>query len=226
MKEKSLVGFPLGILKRMEMPRFIKGFVKSMTASLAKLMVMAPTARSAVPSSSSESERTNELAEREERSCDCFTLLTLDESVPLSGGEVEGPVVVVGHEFDLIVEARDLGNFLQDVDAEALFKIMVNSVLIGFEDCHWMLGNVFFYLLDKYSKLKKVHSYVVRRSLVYKSLTSNLSFPSLAEVFMTKGCSMRDMTLSVMLGGRPWEKAYLSETLSPPAGVHSPTWSE
>ena len=54
MKEKSLVGFPLGILKRMEMPRFMKGLVKSMTASLAKLMVMAPTARSALPSTSSE----------------------------------------------------------------------------------------------------------------------------------------------------------------------------
>ena len=56
MNEKSLVGFPLGILKRMEMPRFMKGLVKSMTASRAKLMVMAPTARSALPSSSSESE--------------------------------------------------------------------------------------------------------------------------------------------------------------------------
>ena len=56
MNEKSLVGFPLGILKRMLMPRFMKGFVKSMTASRAKLMVMAPTARSALPSSSSESE--------------------------------------------------------------------------------------------------------------------------------------------------------------------------
>ena len=57
MKEKSLVGFPLGILKRMEMPRFMKGLVKSMTASLAKLMVMAPTARSALPSTNSEFER-------------------------------------------------------------------------------------------------------------------------------------------------------------------------
>ena len=54
MKEKSLVGFPLGTLKRMEMPRFMKGFVKSMTASRAKLMVMAPSAMSALPSISSE----------------------------------------------------------------------------------------------------------------------------------------------------------------------------
>ena len=29
MKEKSLVGFPLGILKRIDIPRFINGFVKS-----------------------------------------------------------------------------------------------------------------------------------------------------------------------------------------------------
>ena len=54
MNEKSLVGFPLGTLKRMEMPRFMKGFVKSMTASRAKLMVMAPSAISALPSISSE----------------------------------------------------------------------------------------------------------------------------------------------------------------------------
>ena len=57
MKEKSLVGLPLGILKRMEMPRFMKGFVKSMTFSLPKLMVMAPTAKSALPSISSETKR-------------------------------------------------------------------------------------------------------------------------------------------------------------------------
>ena len=50
MNENSLVGFPLGILNKIEMPRFIKGLVKSMTASLAKLMVIAPTAISAVPS--------------------------------------------------------------------------------------------------------------------------------------------------------------------------------
>ena len=35
MKEKSLVGFPDGILSRMEMPRFMKGLVKSMICSLA-----------------------------------------------------------------------------------------------------------------------------------------------------------------------------------------------
>jgi hypothetical protein len=40
-------------LKRMEMPRFMKGLVKSMTASRAKLMVMAPRATSAFPSMSS-----------------------------------------------------------------------------------------------------------------------------------------------------------------------------
>ena len=35
MNEKSLVGFPLGILKRIDIPRFINGFVKSITASRA-----------------------------------------------------------------------------------------------------------------------------------------------------------------------------------------------
>ena len=35
MKEKSLVGFPLGILKRIDIPRFMNGFVKSITASRA-----------------------------------------------------------------------------------------------------------------------------------------------------------------------------------------------
>jgi 1-acyl-sn-glycerol-3-phosphate acyltransferase len=54
MKEKSLVGFPLGTLKRIEIPRFMKGFVKSITASRAKLIAIAPTATSAVPSISSE----------------------------------------------------------------------------------------------------------------------------------------------------------------------------
>ena len=49
MKENNLVGLPLGILKRMEMPKFMNGLVKSMTASLAKLMVNAPMAKSAVP---------------------------------------------------------------------------------------------------------------------------------------------------------------------------------
>ncbi len=53
MNEKSLVGFPEGTLKSMEMPRFMKGLVKSMTASRAKLMVMAPRATSAFPSMSS-----------------------------------------------------------------------------------------------------------------------------------------------------------------------------
>jgi hypothetical protein len=53
MKEKSLVGFPLGILNRIEMPKFINGLVKSMTASLAKLIVMAPIAMSALPPMSS-----------------------------------------------------------------------------------------------------------------------------------------------------------------------------
>ena len=50
MKENNLVGFPLGTLKRIEMPRFMNGFVKSMTASRAKLMVIAPNAMSAFPS--------------------------------------------------------------------------------------------------------------------------------------------------------------------------------
>jgi len=53
MNENNLVGFPLGTLNKIEIPRFINGFVKSMTASLAKFMVMAPTATSAVPSISS-----------------------------------------------------------------------------------------------------------------------------------------------------------------------------
>ena len=53
MNENSLVGFPLGILKRMDMPRFMKGLVKSITASLAKFIVKAPMAISAVPSISS-----------------------------------------------------------------------------------------------------------------------------------------------------------------------------
>ena len=44
------MGFPLGILNKIEIPRFIKGFVKSITASLAKFMVKAPMAISAVPS--------------------------------------------------------------------------------------------------------------------------------------------------------------------------------
>ena len=57
MNEKSLVGFPLGILNKMEMPKFMKGFVKSMTASLAKLMVKAPIAMSAVPAMSSAMEK-------------------------------------------------------------------------------------------------------------------------------------------------------------------------
>ena len=57
MNENSLVGFPLGILKRIEIPRFMKGFVKSITASLAKLIVKAPMAISAVPSISSENSR-------------------------------------------------------------------------------------------------------------------------------------------------------------------------
>lgn len=76
MNEKSLVGLPLGILYKMEMPRFMKGsenqllmflsleawfynrlLVKSITASRAKLMVMAPMAKSASPSIRAESER-------------------------------------------------------------------------------------------------------------------------------------------------------------------------
>jgi len=54
MKENNLVGFPLGTLKRIEIPKFINGLVKSITASLAKLIVIAPTATSAVPSINSE----------------------------------------------------------------------------------------------------------------------------------------------------------------------------
>lgn len=53
MKLKSLVGFPLGILNRIEIPRFMNGFVKSMTDSRAKLMVSAPIAMSALRSISS-----------------------------------------------------------------------------------------------------------------------------------------------------------------------------
>ena len=34
MKENSLVGFPLGILNKIEIPKFMKGLVKSMTCSL------------------------------------------------------------------------------------------------------------------------------------------------------------------------------------------------
>ena len=40
---------------------------------------------------------------------------------------------------------------------------------------------------------------------------------------MTKGSSILDRTFSVMLGGRPSVKAYLSMMLRPPADVHSPT---
>ena len=50
MKLKSRVGFPLGILNNIEIPRFMKGFVKSITDSRAKLMVIAPTAMSALRS--------------------------------------------------------------------------------------------------------------------------------------------------------------------------------
>ena len=57
MKENNRVGFPLGILKRIEIPRFMKGFVKSMTSSLAKFIVMAPIAMSALPSINSERTR-------------------------------------------------------------------------------------------------------------------------------------------------------------------------
>ena len=53
MNENNLVGLPLGILKRMEIPRFMKGLVKSITASLAKFMVKAPMAISACPAMSS-----------------------------------------------------------------------------------------------------------------------------------------------------------------------------
>ena len=53
MNENNLVGLPLGILKRMEIPRFMKGLVKSITASLAKFMVKAPMAISAWPAMSS-----------------------------------------------------------------------------------------------------------------------------------------------------------------------------
>ena len=53
MKLNSRVGLPLGILNRIEIPRFIKGFVKSITDSRAKLMVIAPTAMSAFRSISS-----------------------------------------------------------------------------------------------------------------------------------------------------------------------------
>lgn len=53
MNENNLVGFPLGTLNKIEIPRFMKGLVKSMTASRAKLIVIAPTATSAVPSISS-----------------------------------------------------------------------------------------------------------------------------------------------------------------------------
>ena len=54
MKENSLVGFPLGILNKIEIPKFMKGLVKSMTASRAKFMVRAPTAKSAFPPINSE----------------------------------------------------------------------------------------------------------------------------------------------------------------------------
>ena len=40
---------------------------------------------------------------------------------------------------------------------------------------------------------------------------------------MTKGSSILDRTFSVMLGGLPSVKAYLSMMLRPPADVHSPT---
>ncbi len=53
MKEKRRVGFPLGILNKIEIPRFINGLVKSITASRAKLIVIAPMAMSAVPPISS-----------------------------------------------------------------------------------------------------------------------------------------------------------------------------
>ena len=52
-KENSRVGFPLGILNRIEIPKFMKGLVKSITASRAKFIVIAPIAKSAVPSMSS-----------------------------------------------------------------------------------------------------------------------------------------------------------------------------
>lgn len=54
MNENNLVGFPLGTLNKIEIPRFMKGLVKSMTASRAKFIVIAPTATSAVPSINSE----------------------------------------------------------------------------------------------------------------------------------------------------------------------------
>ena len=54
MKENSRVGFPLGILNKIEIPKFMKGLVKSMTASRAKFMVRAPTAKSAFPPINSE----------------------------------------------------------------------------------------------------------------------------------------------------------------------------
>ena len=53
MKLNSRVGLPLGILNNIEIPRFMNGFVKSITDSRAKLMVIAPTAMSAFRSISS-----------------------------------------------------------------------------------------------------------------------------------------------------------------------------
>ena len=41
---------------------------------------------------------------------------------------------------------------------------------------------------------------------------------------MTKGSSILDKTFSVIFGGRPSVKAYLSVIVKLPAGVHSPTF--